>query len=93
MKTALNLAAVAENVAERARSNPYMQGYMSAFALFPDSDEADPWEDIRLAYREVGDSLRQALRDDLPRLEQETRGTQNERAARELARNIRQSCE
>ena len=93
MKPMLNLAAVAENVAERASNNPYLQGYMSAFSLFPDSDDADPWEDIRLAYQEVGDSLWQALRDDLPRLEQETQGTQHERAARKLARNIRQSCE
>ncbi len=64
-------AAIAMDI-NKLRNNPYLQGYMDAFALHPVGERDDPWEDVRIAYEEVGCALWDALLDLTPVLEQQT---------------------
>ena len=73
--------------------NVYLRGYMDAFSLYPTGENDDPWEDIRLAYEEVGFDLWCSFLEEIPELEKHTRGTENERKAQELAKSVRKTCE
>ena len=75
------------------RENSYLRGYMHAFSIFPTGKNDDPWENIRVAYDEVGAALWHVLLDWTPVLEEKTRGTKNEQKARELGRKTQESYE
>lgn len=76
---------------ETLRKNAYFQGYMDTFFLYPVGEEGDPWEDTRIAYEEVGLAFWEALHTGIFELEQQTRGTKDERAARNLGKSVREA--
>lgn len=69
----------------------YFQGYMSTFFPYPAEEEDDPWEDTRIAYKEVGFALWEALYTGVSELEQQTRGTENEQAARDFGKSVKEA--
>ena len=75
------------------QNNSYLRGYMNAFSLYPVGEKDDPWDDVRLAFQEVGDALWGAMLDYTPILEQRTRGTAKEQAARKLGATVRKEYE
>lgn len=79
------------NRMKKLRENAYLQGYMSTFFPYPEGEEDNPWEDTRIAYREVGFALWEALYIGSSELEQQTRGTKNQQAAQDLGKSVREA--
>ena len=78
-------------IMRKLQEDAYFQGYMTTFSPYPAGDEDDPWEDIRIAYEEVGSALWEALHTGVSELEEQTRGTKNEQAAQDLGKSVREA--
>ena len=78
-------------IMKKLQEDAYFQGYMATFSPYPAGDEDDPWEDIRIAYEEVGSALWEALHIGVSELEEQTQGTKNEQAAQDLGKSVREA--